>query len=128
MPSDVTAVRGTTSKRRFDRARAELIAIHGVWGAALLLFPERFIRRTGSQHPAAALGVAARVLGARHVSEAGLLARSPHRPPPRWPIAIDALHAASMLGLAAASPRLRGNALASATIAFCLAGLAAWER
>ncbi len=113
-----------TRTRRFDRARMELIACHGAWGAALLLLPRRFIR-----HPASArLVVAARVLGARHICEAGLLAHVPQRPPPRWPIVVDALHAATMFGLAAAGPRLRVSALASATIAFCLAGLAAWEQ
>jgi hypothetical protein len=72
--------------------------------------------------------VAVRVLGARHVLEAAVMAAEHERRPPRWMIGVDAAHAASMLALAALSPRLRRDALASAASASVLIGLSLGER
>jgi hypothetical protein len=64
-----------------------------------------------------------RVLGARYVvqSSLGLVEQKPWTPP--IDAAIDGLHAASMLGLAAVSPRHRRVALASAAAALAFAWL-----
>lgn len=75
-----------------------------------------------------AVVVAARALGARHVLEALVMAREHEQSPPRWMIAVDATHAASMLALAASSPRLRRDALASAATASGLVLLSLRER
>jgi hypothetical protein len=72
--------------------------------------------------------VAVRILGARHLIEAGVMAAEHDAGPPRWMIGIDAVHATSMLLLAAVSPRLRRAALASAASASVLIGLSLRER
>ncbi len=104
--------------------RTLLIGGHAVWGALLILAPGR---ATGHTRPAAgaALRTATRVLGARHIVEAGLLARHVADPPPGWAVGVDAIHAATMVALALASPRLRGAALRSATMAGLFAAVAA---
>jgi hypothetical protein len=71
---------------------------------------------------------AARVLGARQLVESGLLLREPKRRPPVWAIAIDLVHAASMLGVAAVSLDLRRDALRSAAVAGALSALSASQR
>jgi hypothetical protein len=72
--------------------------------------------------------VAARALGARHVLEALVMAREHEHRPPLWMIGVDAAHAASMLLVAARSPRLRRDALASAATASGLIALSWRER
>jgi hypothetical protein len=99
-----------------------LNATRAVWGATLLLAPDRVLALIGD----CAIGVErmTRVLGARHLAEAvTLIAASETGGAPRWPIAIDAVHGVSMLGVAALAPRHRRPALASAGIA---GGLVAW--
>ncbi len=106
--------------------RTLLIGMHGAWGALLMLAPGR---ATGHTRPAAgpALRAVTRILGGRHVAEAALMARRPGDPPPGWAVGVDATHAASMLALALASPRLRRAALRSATMAGLLAAVAAGQ-
>jgi hypothetical protein len=70
----------------------------------------------------------ARVLGARQLAEAVILLRSPERRPPIWAIAVDLVHAASMLAVAAASPAVRRDALRSAAVASALSALSASQR
>jgi hypothetical protein len=69
-----------------------------------------------------------RVLGARQLIEGAVLARHPRDPPPEWSVAVDALHALSMLGLAALQRGLRPAALRSTAAALTLAALSAYER
>jgi hypothetical protein len=69
-----------------------------------------------------------RILGGRHLAEAAVLARAQKRSPQRWITAIDLFHAASMLALAATSPRMRRDALLSASSAGLLVMLASAER
>jgi hypothetical protein len=91
-----------------------VIAVRAIWGLALLAQPRPFADRRVS--------ACARLLGARHVAEAVVLAW--RRRPTRWAYAIasiDGLHALSMLGLAAVDRRHRRIALTSAAIASCLA-------
>ena len=118
---------GGPSGRESSRARAGLIAIRGVWGFALVLDPRRLLLTASAPVPAPVL-LTARVLGGRHLAEALLLGRHPDRPPPVWSIAVDGLHALSMLFVAAVSPRFRRDAAISATCALSLAGLSSYER
>jgi hypothetical protein len=97
------------------------------WGARLLVSPKRVLAKCPDPVPGyARAGV--RVLGARQLVEGALLARHPRDPPPEWSVAVDGLHALSMLGLAAARPGLRPAALRSAASALTLAALSAYER
>jgi hypothetical protein len=57
-----------------------------------------------------------------------MLLRAPERRPPVWAIAVDLVHAASMLAVAAASPTLRRDALRSAAMATALSALSASQR
>lgn len=99
-----------------------LLLTRAVWGASLLLAPDRLLAHVGDR--STEVERMTRVLGARHLAEAVILiARRGTRPPPRWPIAVDAVHALSMLALAAMVPRHRRAALSSAGIA---GGLVAW--
>ncbi len=98
-----------------------------VWGAVLLASPGRVLAGCPDPVPEYA-HVAVRVLGARQLVEGAVLARHPCRPPPEWSIGVDALHALSMLALAAARPGLRPAALRSAAGALTLTALSAYER
>jgi hypothetical protein len=91
------------------------------WGAALLIDPRRVLRATGADPELAGAVGAARVLGARHLLQAAVLAARPG-PTARWAAAIDGLHVCSMLALAVVAPSYRRPALASAQVA---AGLGA---
>jgi len=107
---------------------ARLLAVaRGAWGAALLIAPRRFLPADGDES-CRSLPAVARVLGARHIVQSGLLLREPEPRPPLWAIAVDVVHAASMLGVAAASPRLRRDALRSAAVAGALSALSASQR
>ena len=97
------------------------------WGALLLAAPERVLAEGPDPTPAYVLG-AVRVLGVRHLVEGAMLVRRARLPPPAWSIATDALHALSMLALAAVRPRLRPNALRRAASALTLAALSAHAR
>jgi hypothetical protein len=72
--------------------------------------------------------VAVRILGARHLVESAVMAAEHERRPPAWMIGVDSAHAASMLILAAFSPRLRRDALASAGAASVLIVLGLGQR
>jgi hypothetical protein len=109
------------------RVRAALIVARGAWGAALLLGPRRLHASAGAPASRPVL-VAARVLGARQAAEALVLAGDLDRPPPRWSVAVDGLHALSMLIVATVSSRHRRDALISAAVALSLAGLSGHER
>jgi hypothetical protein len=97
-----------------------LQSARAIWGGALLLFPYRALRLGGDRSPEVAQ--ATRLLGARHLVEAAILVRRRRGAPPRWPIAVDLVHAGSMIAVAAFSARLRRDALISATAAGLLAG------
>jgi hypothetical protein len=93
----------------------------------LLAVPGRVLQAGGGGNtPAVRVGV--RILGARHLAEAVVLSRARSDRPLRWIIAVDLIHAASMLWLAADSPRMRRDALLSAASAGTLAALSARYR
>jgi hypothetical protein len=98
-----------------------------VWGAYLLVSPDRVLAKCPDPVPGyARAGV--RILGARQLVEGAVLARHARRPPPEWSIAVDALHALSMVALAALRPGLRPAAVRSAASALALTALSGYER
>jgi hypothetical protein len=88
-------------------------------GAVLVARPRLPVRLAGS--PGRGEEVAARVLGARYVLQAGAGAVVPGRWGRPLDAAVDLVHAATMLGLAAASPTHRRLATASAAAAMAFA-------
>jgi hypothetical protein len=96
--------------------------VRGGWGGVLLLDPGLPLRLGGGED-SRGVREATRILGARHVIEAVVLSRDNNARARRWITGIDAVHALSMLGLAALSPRLRRDALLSAGSATALAAL-----
>ena len=105
------------------RSAEALCAVRAAYGLALLGAPRRALGGAllGAQEPGAV--AFARVLGARQLAEAALLARRPGQRLLLAGAAVDAAHGASMLALCALSPRRRRLAAASAVSA---ALLAAW--
>ncbi|MDI6100227.1 SDR family oxidoreductase [Actinoplanes sp. NEAU-A12] len=100
--------------------RAAALARTG-WGLALLAAPE-VLARIGQRPPAgpAALAVA-RVLGARQLAQAVVTTARPSAAVAAASAAVDTLHAATDVGLAAVSPRWRSVALVDAAVASGLA-------
>jgi hypothetical protein len=90
-----------------------------LWGAALLTRPRSIDTLLDDRSPAPVEVLLTRVLGARHVLEAIVLAGPSRRT--RMPLLLtEATHAASMVALAAVSPRHRRMALASLLAAVTL--------
>jgi hypothetical protein len=100
--------------------------VRALWGGALLLAPRPLLARLGL--PSSRVLDVTRILGARHLAEVLILSRHPRRVPPRWPVLLDGLHAASMLAVAALSPQLRRDAMVSASAAALLASWTEAER
>jgi hypothetical protein len=98
--------------------------VRTAWGAALLLMPERLLRAgAGRPIPASAV-TAVRVLGLRHLLQAGVAAALPTGPVAGLGALVDTVHAASCVGVAAWSPRWRRAALVDLLVetAFAAAG------
>ncbi|BCJ39730.1 hypothetical protein GCM10010168_78140 [Actinoplanes ianthinogenes] len=91
------------------------------WGCVLLLTPESVLRIGGRPVPGPVLTRLARLLGARQLVQAAVLAGWPGAPVARGGAVVDVLHAATDLWYAVASPRHRPAALLDATIATALA-------
>jgi hypothetical protein len=116
------------------------------YGVALVLAPGALIRLTGRPAPVpggsgdaaaraeAARGRArgvARVLGARHLAQAGLTAAAQWADPGSpgsfgLGAAVDLVHAASMVGLGAIDRRVRRTTFADAAVETLLAAAGAW--
>jgi hypothetical protein len=95
--------------------------VRTAWGAALLLMPERLLR-TGAARPVPASAVTAvRVLGLRHLLQAGVAAALPPRPVAGLGALVDTVHAGSCVGVAAWSPRWRRPALVDLLVETALA-------
>ena len=94
-------------------------------GLALLIRPERIAAAVAPEFPRQRLWIA-RVLGARLVAQHALVLAAPTASSVRLAVAIDGLHAASMLPVVAL-PRYRRAALVTggAAASFALAGRAA---
>jgi hypothetical protein len=95
------------------------------YGVALVCAPQVLIKLTGGPGPRRAGGVA-RVLGVRHLVQAGLTAAA-LRAEPGSPVplalgaAVDVLHASSMVGLALVDRGARRVALADTGVELALA-------
>ena len=98
-----------------------LPAFRLAFGVALLVRPQLVGALPGAP-PDRATPVVARLLGARHVVEAIVLYRHRSRPWLYGGAAVDAVHAATAVTLAAASRRRRPRALLNACSAGALAG------
>jgi hypothetical protein len=100
------------------------------YGVALVAVPGLLIGLTGERPGGRACAVA-RVLGARHLIQAGVTAVS-QLGDPGSPVvlgggaAVDLLHASSMLALGGAEGRVRRAALTDACVETALAAIGAW--
>ena len=108
-----------------NAAPAVLAAVRACYGAALLLAPGSLLRLCTGYPADSRIQLTARVLGTRHVIQAALTAGAgtglPGAGRPGASAAVDLVHASSMAGLAAASPRLRRTALTDALLETALA-------
>jgi hypothetical protein len=103
-----------------------LIVVRAIAGATLLVFPRRVLGVLPGHRSDPPIRTAARVIGARDLGEAAMLGHRPTRRRVRIGAGIDAIHSASMVALAIASPKYRAPALSSALGAVALAGAGAW--
>ncbi|MEU2349127.1 hypothetical protein [Modestobacter sp. NPDC049651] len=97
-------------------------AVAAVWGAVLLVAPERVTRAVAGGGPEPRAWVV-RLLGGRLVAQHGLVLLRPSRAVVLLGVGVDTVHAASMVALAAALPRYRraaevsgGTSLVSAAV------------
>lgn len=106
-------------------ATAALTLARVATGAVLLAAPGTVLRsaaRGRSDRPAR---IVTRVLGARHLVQAALTGLRPAPAALGIGAGVDALHAATALGLAAVDPSRRRDALANAVTALAFAGAGA---
>jgi len=96
--------------------RAGLVA-RAAWGAGCLAAPAAVGRVLGLAPGDRRARLLLRLLGARDLGQAALAATAPPPALLRLGAGVDALHAASMVALAAVSPHYRRPALTSAAIA-----------
>ncbi len=104
-----------------------LIVVRVLWGTVLLIAPEVVLRDLPHQRIDRAARGFARVLGARHLTQAAITSRDGTH---RWLVAgavVDATHAATMAGLAALRPDRRNLALTNVATATALAAAGAAE-
>lgn len=104
---------------------SRLTLVRAAWGAALLLAPDRVLSALPHQQLDRPTRVFARVLGARELAQAAIIARRPTR---GWVLAgtaVDATHATTMVGLALLNPDRRKLALSNVVTAsaFAVTGL-----
>jgi hypothetical protein len=99
--------------------------MRAAYGVALLSAPGRFAGLAAGTPADSRARKVARVLGVRHLAQAGVTAASPTARVLRLGAGTDFAHCASMLVLAAADrPRRRGAVTdAAAALAFALAGI-----
>jgi hypothetical protein len=105
--------------------RRPSIAARAALGAALLLCPRRLLDTIAGRSASRPERAAARLLGARHLTEALLLWRDPDRGPSLVVGGVDATHALTMGVVAATRPRERRLAALSGAGAMMLAAAAA---
>jgi hypothetical protein len=91
-------------------------AVRAGWAVVLLVAPERVLRAGGEGAVTPAAVAAARVLGARHLVQAGVNAATGGGAVAALGAVVDALHATSCVGLAAVSPRWRRIAALDAVV------------
>ena len=99
-------------------------AARACYGAALLCAPGLALGLCTGQASSQRARAVVRILGARHLAQAVLTLWRPHKAVLLAGAGIDACHAASMLALAMAEPRMRtaGIADGAAAVAFTATG------
>ena len=97
------------------RIRA-IAAVRAGWAVILLTMPERLLRADGGGPVPPAAVAAVRVLGVRHLLQAGASAVLPTGSVAGLGALVDMVHAGSCVGLAVGSPRWRGVALADVLV------------
>lgn len=101
--------------------------VNAVLGTVLLIAPSQLLRQLPHGRIDATARTVARILGARHLVQAAILARARARSSCLLAgAAVDATHAVSMTILAGLRPDRRKLALTSALTASVLAGSGAW--
>jgi hypothetical protein len=112
-------------RSRMKRGRVAA-AVRAGWGGALLLVPGKIVGIGGQlSAPRSAVAIA-RMLGLRQLLQAAVTAVAPTGRVAGLSAAVDALHAGTDVGFAAASPRWRRIAAADAVIATAFAA-ASWS-
>ncbi len=96
-----------------------------VWGMALVVFPDRVGSALGVPITGE-LRTAARVLGGRDVAQAAVTMTHPTAATVRLGVAVDLLHAASVLAEAVRSPQRRRASLTSGSVALGFAAAGVW--
>ena len=96
------------------------------YGITLLAVPDRVVRAFGGDPTDATVTVMARVLGARHLLQALVIGKDPGAFRRYGAAFVDAMHAASMFGVAKVDPLRHKPALIDGSIAsaFALADVA----
>ena len=107
---------GTAAQAGGGRSRG-IELIRAVWGAALLVAPGAVLSGALRADPDPRAVVVARILGARHLAQAALSGLRPTRETLMLGVGVDAIHAATAVGLAAADPHRARAALADALVA-----------
>jgi hypothetical protein len=97
--------------------RRGVVVVRALWGAGCLVAPAVVGRAMGLDSGDRRARLLLRVLGARDLGQAALAATAPPPALLRLGAGVDALHAASMVALAAVAPDYRRPALTSATLA-----------
>jgi hypothetical protein len=92
-------------------------AARACYGAALLCAPGLALGMCTDETPSRRARTVARILGARHLAQAVLTLWRPRPAVLLTGAGVDACHAASMLALAVADPRMRRAGIADAAIA-----------
>jgi hypothetical protein len=107
------------------RLGAALTLLRAAWGVALLAVPARVLGALERTDHTRAQVLVARILGARHVIQAGVVTVVGGSSIRREGAVVDGIHALTSLGMAAASRRWRRLALTDAAIAagLCAAGV-----
>ena len=100
------------------RGQLAVALLHGACGAALLAAPDRVLRAVGGRAAGQdGARATARLLGARHLAQALVLAGRPEPGTARLGAWVDTLHAASMAALGVVDGRRRRVALAAGAVA-----------
>lgn len=104
------------------RAAPLPLGVRSLWGALLVVVPGPVLRGLGGTDQGRAPRRVIRVLGARHLVQAGVEWRLGGRARETG-VAVDALHAATALGFGVLDRRWRRAAFTDATIATAFIGL-----
>ena len=132
VPSPGTSARQPNSQPTAEHSAAEFALMSGRtvcalaragWGATLCTAPSRILAMAGHRRPSRTATDLVRVLGARHLVQAGVVLMKPSRTVTRAGGVVDALHALSDVAVAAVSPRWRTAATADAVLAASFAFL-----